>query len=344
MLSRLFCIALFSLCLQGADLGCEIIHPCTDFGFKRAIRNPDIAAGFINHVLSLKGNDEVKEVTYVDTQLPSSDPLGKNFTVDVLCTTKNGRFLLEMQNDFRNDYPDKAFVELCRLISQWDSSSIQQVVTEKTRKRSRSGETHDVAHEFWQDIDRAIVLVITNKRFPATDVKISDPSQLQMEPDIVNTYRMMNISHPGRYLGDMDVRVVLLMLDNFKKDEKALKTEMDRWLYLFKEPILSDGVKAIPTFKSVQSLEKVAHGDNTLKHFYDVLRKDKMNKADLTKFESEIRHVNQVLDERKAEGVNEEKIRTAKASIAKGLDEATIVAITGLTPAQVQDLRTHKSS
>lgn len=222
MLARLLliCGTLCTLCAQGVDSGCEIIHPCTDFGFKRAIKNPDIAAGFINHVLSLKGNDQVKNVTYVDTQFPSTEPLGKNFTVDVVCTTNNGRFLLEMQNDFRNDYPDKAFVELCRLVSQWDSSSIQQAVTEDTRKRSRAGTIHDTAREFWQDIQRAIVLVITNKSFPVRAVKESDPSQPQMEPNIVNTYRMLNVDNPRRYLGDMDVRVVLLMLDNFKKEEK----------------------------------------------------------------------------------------------------------------------------
>lgn len=328
-----------SFFVYSSDQGCEIIHPCTDFGFKRAIKNPDIAAGFINHVLSLKGNDEVKEVTYVDTQLPSTDPLGKNFTVDVLCTTKNGRFLLEMQNDFRNDYPDKAFVELCRLISQWDSSSVQQVVKEQTRKRARSGETHDVAREFWQDIDRAIVLVITNKSFPSNAFKVSDSSQSQMEPNIVNTYRMLNVDSPKRYLGDMDVRVVLLMLDNFKKDEKALKTDMDRWLYLFKEPILSGGVKAIPTFKSVQSLEKVAHGDSTLTHFYDVLRKDKMNKADLTKFESEIRHVNKVLDDRKAEGKAEAVEEVARALIAEKVSDAVIIKTTGLTQEKIKELK-----
>lgn len=344
MLARLFCVAFFSLYLQGADSGCEIIHPCTDFGFKRAIRNPDIASGFINHVLSLKGDDQVKEVTYVDTQLPSTDPLGKNFTVDVVCTTNNGRFLLEMQNDFRNDYPDKAFVELCRLVSQWDSSSIQQVVTEGTRKRSRAGETHGVAREFWQDIRRAIVLVITNKSFPATSTKTSDPSQHQMEPDIINTYRMMNTSHPGRFLGDMDVRVVLLMLDNFKKEEKNLKTDMDCWLYLFKEPALRDGVSTIPTFKSIQSLEKVAHKDTALQHFYNVLRKDKMNANDLLRFESELRQVNKVLDERKAEGVNEEKMRMALAMITDGDNDDKIIRITKLTQVQVQELRTHKSS
>lgn len=42
----------FTLFVHGTDSDYEIVHPCTDFGFKRAIRQPDIAAGFIGCVAS----------------------------------------------------------------------------------------------------------------------------------------------------------------------------------------------------------------------------------------------------------------------------------------------------
>lgn len=73
--------------------------------------------------------------------------------------------------------------------------------------------------EFWKDIKTVIVLVVTNKRFPEEkrETLFSDQSSAVMEPDIINSYRMMHESSPGRPLGDLDARVVLVMLGNFNK-------------------------------------------------------------------------------------------------------------------------------
>ncbi len=55
---------------------------------------------------------------------------GRNFMVDILCETKTGwRFLIQIrnyQNDGREDYTARAFMELCRLISHWDAEVIHQ--------------------------------------------------------------------------------------------------------------------------------------------------------------------------------------------------------------------------
>lgn len=333
-----------------SDTGCEIIHPCTDFGFKRAMRRPEIAMGFINHMLGLTGPDAVKSIRYVDPSLPSGDPLGRAFTVDVICTTDREKFLLEMQNDFRSDYPDKAFTELCRLVSYWDRDRIHQKVTEGSRKTKRVGEVHDEARDFWQNIKRAVVLVITNKAFSPGAVKESDPTAPQMEPEIINAYRMTHENHPKRYLGDMDACVVLLMLANFHKKEEDLSTDMDRWLYLFKDTALESGVSKIPVFKPIKSFVSVSADDETLRGFYKFLDKTSLAAPDLSQYEEEMTKINRALEERFQEGVKEGEVKgraegefAAKKEMALALmdvlDNETIAVKTKLPLPEIQALR-----
>ena len=107
----------------------DIVHPCTDYGFKRAFHDIPFACGFLNTVLGLSGTEEIANIRYLEKELPSHAFFGRDFIVVILCETGNGqRFLIEVQNDYRADYASKAFVELCRLVAHWDSSkSIRRI-------------------------------------------------------------------------------------------------------------------------------------------------------------------------------------------------------------------------
>ena len=326
-------------CTSSCDQPFEIIHPCTDYGFKRVMKQPHIATGFINHVLDLKGAEAVRHVTYIDPYLPSSDPLGRHFTVDVVCSTEKSKFLLEMQNNFREDYPDKAFIELCRLVSNWDRDIIRQkLACADDRKALRAGEKHDGTGDFWKTINKAIVLVVSNREFKQGAKKSSHTATPQMEPEVINHYRMTHIEHPNRYLGDIDARVVLLMLGNFKTKETDLKSEKDRWLYLFKDESLKYGVSKIPTFKNVQSLQTVADSDKDLQDFYKTLDKKNISDSDLSTYERDIETVNQVLEEREAEGEAAALDKVARNMIKAGKPTKEVAEMTGLSVEHVKKL------
>lgn len=209
----------------------DIVHPCNDYGFKRAMHQPLVIMDFLNTILHLSDADRIQSVTYLDTELRIVDLLGRNFTVDVLCQSKSGkRFLIEMQNDFRADYMNKAFSEFSRLIAQWDAQIVHQEINEETRLKASANKTLNSVKEFWKDIHTAITVVITNKRFPKNTCKTHFSMQTQMEPQVINTYRMTHTDHPNRFLGDIDARVVIVMLANFKKTEDLLETVEDKWL------------------------------------------------------------------------------------------------------------------
>ena len=277
----------------------NIVHPCTDYGFKRAFHNEVVACGFLNTVLGFSGNEEIQDVIFLDKELPSHEPLGRNFIVDLLCEAKNGRrFLIEMQNDFRADYATKVFTEFCRLIAHWDSKVIDQKVSEETKKRARANATYEGVKEFWNDITTAIVLVVTNKCFSPNEQKVRFPNQAVMEPDIINSYRMTHENIPERTLGDLDARVVLVMLGNFIKKERDLISPLDQWLYAFKDETLANDVSRIPTYKYIEDINHVGMNNPGLAAFYHVLDKEVVrNAGDLENFEKNIMEVNRILEE-----------------------------------------------
>lgn len=284
-----------------------IVHPCTDYAFKRAFHEQEVVCGFLNAILGLsrEDNNEIMNVSFLDKELPSHSQFGRDFIVDILCETRTGRrFLVEMQNDFRGDYATKAFTEFCRLIAHWDAEVIHQEVTDLARKHARANEKYKGVKKFWKDIKTAIVLVITNKRFPVIRKRLMFPTCSVMEPEVINTYRMMHETKSGRTLGDLDARVVLVMLANFRKDENDLKSPLDQWLYAFKDETLSSGVSRIPSYKHINDISLVGGKSNPgLAAFYRVLNKENVHNAgDLETFEKNIAEVNrslQALEEKK---------------------------------------------
>jgi hypothetical protein len=277
----------------------DIVHPCTDYGFKRAFQDKQTALGFLNKILGFSGRDAFTKISFLDKEFPSREHLGRDFIVDILCETELGhRFLIEMQNDFYGYYAAKAITEFCRFIAHWDAEVIHQKATEESRKRARTNTTYDGVKKIWKDIKTTIVLVITNKRFPPEQRKTFFSDHTVMEPDIINTYRMMHESVPGRPLCDLDARVVLVMLGNFNKTETELVTPLDQWLYAFKDEALADGVSRIPAYKHINDIRRVGvQNDPGLASFYTRMNKDVVHMAgELESFEKNIAEVNRVLE------------------------------------------------
>ena len=348
-LSLLFYV---SFCVYGSeekDLSIDIVHPCTDYGFKRAFHDQHVACGFLNTVLDLHDENAITTVRFLDKELLSHESLRCDFIIDILCNTKGGRrLLIEIQNDFRTYYATKAFTKFCHLIAPLDAEKIHQEITEESRKRARASETYDGTKEFWKDIKTSIVLVITNKRVPPPDFNTLLPVHAIME-EIINSHRMMHETHIGRPLGDLDARVVLVMLGNFTKRESELTSLLDRWLYAFKDETLSNGVFRIPAYKHIENLHS-AHGDDPdLVSFYNTMSQTVIRMTgELESFEKNIYEVNTILDlikERaREEGQNEAKRSTAHKMLLAECPVDLITKITKLSKKEIESLQIHAVS
>ncbi len=202
-------------CSTGHSKKVSIGNPCIDAVFQYGIHDSFIASQFLNSVLGLKEDSSIQEVVFLPRDLPSSDPLasmGYNFTVDVRCKTKDGRhFLVEMQNDFRDDYHLKALIEHSRMLSRMDldqSGGEDQniALSEKTGTR-----------KFWKGIQGIYSVVLTNKVFSRANQKAIYSGESLMEPELVNPYELRHVHQLERHYGDVPNQIILLMLANLPK-------------------------------------------------------------------------------------------------------------------------------
>jgi hypothetical protein len=325
----------------------EIVNPCTDFGFKRAFGNPGVLIDFLNHILDYRGGNQIVDLSYMDKEFPSLHPLGRDFRVDIVCQTLNNRyFLIEMQNDYTADYADKAYVEFSRFLAKIDGEKLHDL-SSGDHKRRRIGQTDIAAQDFWQKIEEVCTLVISNKRFDPHLVKQKYAEEAVAEPDIINTYEMLNTTHPTRHLGSLDAKVVLVMLANFNKTADELLTDTDRWLYALKDERMTTGKLKIEPFKDVLDIQKTAFESEALKQFYAELHKSNIGHDLLKEYEEQIQADNFRLErtfiEGKAEGKIEGKIEerrvVALKMISSNMSDELIVQVVGITPEELDELK-----
>lgn len=197
------------------DSALRIGNPCIDGVFQYGFESPTALKGFLNAVLGLEGDKAIQSVDHLKRDMPAADPtspLGYHFTVDVRCRTKEGHhFLVEMQNDFRDDYHLKALIEYALMLSRLD---IDQTAEDQTKRIERGKKYEDW---FWKDIKGIYAVVITNKAFSSKRMKSSYPTEEVMEPLLVNPYELRHTKKLERHYGDIPNQIVLLMLDNLKE-------------------------------------------------------------------------------------------------------------------------------
>ena len=51
--------------------------------------------------MNFQNNNQITDLSYISNDFPSLHPIGREFTVDIVCKTAGDRFfLIEMQNDY----------------------------------------------------------------------------------------------------------------------------------------------------------------------------------------------------------------------------------------------------
>lgn len=245
----------------------KIGNPCIDGIFQYGFESSMALKGFLNAVLGFEGEKSIQNIEYLRRDMPPSDPsspLGYHFTVDVRCRTKEGQhFLVEMQNDFRDDYHMKSLIEHSRMLSRLDigqNMEEQEQRSEKSKKDTK---------KFWKGIQGLYAVVITNKSFSRSSMKSSYPGEPMMEPFLVNSYELRHTKQLERRYGDIPNQIVLFMLDNLKKSVTELSTPVERWAYLFKDSSMRSGVTKISETKEIEDPEAIAGEDQAIREFID---------------------------------------------------------------------------
>lgn len=87
----------------------KYINPHTDFGFKRLFGsefNKELLISFLNALFA--GKQEIKDVTYMNTEQLGERIESRRAIFDVYCETENGeKFIVEMQNVYQEFFKDR---------------------------------------------------------------------------------------------------------------------------------------------------------------------------------------------------------------------------------------------
>ncbi len=318
----------------------QISNPCIDGVFQYGFSEPSILSDFLNAALELKGEQSIEDIQYLPKDMTSSDPmsaLAYHFTVDVRCRTKEGRhFLVEMQNDFRDDYHLKSLVEHARMLSRLD---IDQNMGDQTQREENNKSDKK---KFWKGIQGLYAIVITNKTFPFSRMKSYYSSETVMEPLLVNPYELRHTKQLDRHYGDVPNQIVLLMLNNLTKSAKELSSPIERWAYLFKDSSLRTGVKKILETKEIQDPEIVAGPDKAITAFIDRVNVKNLPQEVRDRYIRSLNYYNTTIldieDKATERGVEQgiEKVAKNMLKSRKSIEE--IMEMTGLSREQIKNL------
>jgi len=92
------------------------ISPLSDFGFKRIFGDKEIMIAFLMDLLQPKS--PIEDVIFLDKEMSPEHEIFKGVIYDLRCKTKDGEeFIVEMQNKFQENFPDRILYYLSRSIS-----------------------------------------------------------------------------------------------------------------------------------------------------------------------------------------------------------------------------------
>ena len=327
----------------------RIYHPCIDGIFQYGFESPTAVTNFLNAALDFKGQREIQNVEHIKRDMPTADPtspLGYHFTVDVRCRTKDGHhFLVEMQNDFRDDYHLKALTEHSRMLARLDTDQTED------DKEKRKLKNKDHASHFWKGIQGIYTVVITNKAFSQKRMKLSHPNETLMEPLLVNPYELRHAEQLDRHYGDMPHRIVLLMLDHLKKPAAELSSPIEDWAYVFKDTALKSGTTKIPETKDIEDIELVANRNPGIREFIERIDvnnlpaevRDRHVRAihyyNTTIVDIEEKGIEKGIEKGKAIGKREGLLQASCAMKKFGIPDDKIAEALGLNQQEMQSLK-----
>ena len=289
------------------------INPFTDWGFKRLFGqefSKDLLINFLNDLF--EGEFQIKDVTFKDKeQLGETNDL-RGCIFDIYCVTDDDKhFIVEMQNRwvpfFVNRsiyYASKAFVAQRK---KFDEAGVRTAV-------------------LYQFVPVYVVCImnfmpreheVTKFR---TDVALREKSSDSMFSD--------------------KLRFIYLSLPFFDKSEEECETGFEKWIYVLKymevlerlplaeQKKMLDHLAKLPDVRFLSSEEREKY-DESIKaadDYYGVLMSYYMNGIDEGVAKGEAR------------GSHHKRLEVAKKMMAKGMDENTIMEITGLTQEEIRKL------
>ena len=182
---------------EDEDFQSVYINPLTDFGFKRIFLNKELLIAFLNDVV---GTD-IKDITYLPTEGLGNYKYERTAIFDLLCKTKQGEFIIEMQLGKQTCFKDRSLFYTSHVIRK-----------QAPRKK------------YWNYELKPVYIVAI------LDFKIFEEKSVQNEViERVQLYRANT-----KTLFSDKLNMIFIELPKFDKQPSELQNNTETWLYLLK--------------------------------------------------------------------------------------------------------------
>ena len=306
----------------------KYLDPKADLTFKKIFGNhPQRLTSLLNALLPLSEEEQIHEIEYLPTELVPQVDGHKNTIVDVLCTDSRGRkFCVEMQMEWSDAFQQRVLFNASKLyVSQ-------------AKKGGKYSELQPVYS-----------LNLINDIF-AHDT-----------PDFIHNYRIVHDKDSNKVIEGL--HFTFIELPKFTPHSIADKRMMVLWLRFLTEinantqEVPSDLLNEPEIGKAVEELKISGFTDAELRAYdkfwdsvrvertiqYDSFQKGKEEGKEEGRAEGMEMGMKQGMEKGRAEGMEEgmsqRSLEIAKKMLAKGMDEASVMDMTGLTADEMKQLK-----
>ena len=311
----------------------KFLSPRSDISFKKLFANEhhkDLTKAFLNTILGLSGTRIITEINLKETVNLPDRAGGKEIIFDVYCTDGlNNHYIIEMQSVNEYDFFERAQYYAARALGHQLKSSHKY--------------TRLLPVVFVAVVDYSLENIKKHKRFEDFRSKsiIVLEKHIQKYQDVITKYSFVN-QQTNQIIPIPLIELNFVELPKFTKPIEECTTEIDQWLYLMKNAEECDEIpeqmkKREALVDAFYALEQKNWTSAELRAYVEereaIGREERIREGDQE-------YAEDYREEGREEGARKKSEEVAINALKNGLDLQIIVAITGLSLEQIQELRT----
>jgi predicted transposase/invertase (TIGR01784 family) len=278
----------------------KFANPKTDFTFKRLFGNEhrkNLTINFLNNLLERKSDNLIIEIRFCDNANIPTAETEKVTYLDISCTDQSGTdFIIEMQVA-----KEASFLQRSQYYASFALSN-----------QLKKGDLY-------------------NKLQPVIFIGIMNNPLFANEKQVISHHLICDINSGQQSLRHLEFHYI--ELSKFHKKITELETEMDKWLFFFKN---ADSLETIP---------QQFVGSKEFKEAFHVLEQSLWTPAEIKAYQKSLDVLNRdfrlqegIFDEGLKKGAQQEKEAMVMKLLKKGIEISEIVDITELSFEYVEEL------
>ena len=291
--------------------------PRVDFAFKRAFGTERYKDATINLLNSIIPDHDIKDVTFLNTEIIGDTSDSRKSYIDVLCEDNDGtKFIVEMQKAKQSNFRQRAVFYASKVISMLPPQG-----------------------NSW-DYGMPPSYVIAFLDFPMAEMLNKSERQDLGKDDYILHYVCRETESGGKMPGSTEY--IFLGLQDFNKKEEDLTTYPEKWLYLLKHTTLldsiPDGYQSDRTFTTYfEACERAGYSKEEEQRYIT----DMMNDWDIANAKREA--CEEARAEGRAKGLAEGEAKSqreiAKKMLSDGMGIDVISKYTSLSEEEIKSLQ-----